>query len=92
MGTKNAFLRNLRVPVAAPSGRTRVSSVHVDVANLLPAFRKRKLFAQVERVLHLTGRVVLRLVECIKVPECVLDNRAVELGESHLKEKVADFI
>ncbi len=54
--------------------------------DLLIAIGKREGFPEVERVLHLAGRVVLRLEEGVEVPEGLLDDAPVEFLESHLEE------
>ena len=48
--------------------------------------------AHVERVLHLAGRVVLRLEEGVEVPERRLDHRRDDFGEAHLEERAAGLL
>jgi len=54
--------------------------------HLLVAFRKWQGLAEIERVLHLAGRVILRLEEGIEVPVGLLDNVTVEFLKAHLEE------
>ena len=48
--------------------------------------------AHVERVLHVAGRVVLRLEEGVEVPERRLDHRRDDFGEAHLEERAAGLL
>ena len=52
----------------------------------LVSFGKREVFTEVEGVLHLAGRVVLRLKEGVEIPERLLDDAPVQLLEPHLKK------
>ena len=51
--------------------------------------RQRRLgrVTHVERVLHVAGRVVLRLEQCVKIPERRLDHRRGDFGEAHFQKR-----
>ena len=52
----------------------------------LVAFRQGESLAEIEGILHLTGRVVLRLEQGVEVPVGLLDDAAVEFGKSHVEQ------
>ena len=56
--------------------------------HLFVALRKRKGLFEIEGVLHLAGRVVLRLEEGVEVPERLLDDASVEFGKAHFEEEL----
>ena len=64
----------------------------VHVAEALPAPRQRQFLIEVKGVLHLPGRVVLRLEKGVEIPERALDDPAVHLGKSHLEEDLAHLV
>ena len=86
VGPEHALLGLLLLPGAAPAGRGCVPAGDVHRLHLLVPLREGEGLAEVEGVLHLPGRVVLRLEEGVEVPEGLLDDAAVEFRKSHLEE------
>ncbi len=56
--------------------------------------RQRRLgrVAHVERILHVAGRVVLRLEESVEVPERRFNHRRDDFAEAHLEERAAGLL
>ena len=46
----------------------------------------------VERILHVAGRMVLRLKQGVEVPEGRLDHRRDDFGEAHFEERAARLL
>ena len=86
VGAEHALLGLLLLPDPTPAGRGRFPAGDVHGLHLFVARWKRDGLFEVERVLHLAGRVVLRLEEGVEVPEALLDDVAVEFLKTHLEE------
>ena len=90
------LLRALGAPGVAPAFAAGFPAVFVRAADRLDDLRgrqrRRRRMTHVERVLHLAGRVVLRLEEGVEVPERRLDHRRDDFGEAHLEERAAGLL
>ena len=85
------LLRPLGAPRVAPAFAAGFPAVFVRAADRLDDFRIRQRrvgrVAHVERILHVAGRVILRLKQRIEIPERRLDHRRHDFGEAHFQER-----
>ena len=86
VGPEHALLGLLLLPDPTPAGRRRIPTGDVHGLHFLVSLWKREGLFEVEGVLHLAGRVVLRLEEGVEIPVALLDNVTVEFLKTHLEE------
>ncbi len=86
-----SWLSYLGTPAAAPAGGANASAAFMHLLNF-GIVRYLGFCIQVECVLHLSCRMVLRLEKCIEVPEAGLNDRPLDLCEAHLQHDLSHEI
>ena len=93
MGSQHIAFCKFSIPDSAPAAGVNLSSALVHCSNFFEVFsRELAGAAQVESVLHISCRVVLRLEKGIEIPERTLNDPTFNLGKAHFQEDLTHLL